>query len=64
MLHYSWTKKSRTLDKEIKPLKKKSFIILLRGKEMAFKPLKSLKKKKQLFTRRMIFGFISEIKKT
>ena len=59
MSHYSWTKESRTLDKKLNGKKtkwnKQSFI----GKEMSSNPQK-LKKKNQLFTRRMILDLFQK----
>jgi len=62
MSHYLWAKESRTLEKKLND-KKTNEIKKFYWERDVLKPSKEKKKKKkQLFTRRMIMEFISEIK--
>jgi len=62
MSHYLWAKESRTLEKKLND-KKTNEIKKFYWERDVLKPSKAKKKKKkQLFTRRMIMEFISEIK--
>jgi len=63
VLHYSWTKESRTLDKKLNGKKiKTSEIKKFYWKRDVFKPLKAKKKKKKIIFKVNDFEFISEIK--
>ena len=61
MSHYSWTKESRTLDKKLNG-KKTSEIKKFYWERDVFKLSKNKKKKKQLFTRRMILDLFQKSK--